>query len=170
MTTHRVPLRASGWLALVGVVLFATVGTVMITVGDTPQGPVPAALVAAGAGDSVPAGVQRVVWGTGAALVPAEVSCAVVLESGDRREVDTASGVEGSTAQVAGVGRAVVLGVTPRTQAGEVVCSGGGLERFATTGQRGGPPGAVVGVFFYVGAAVAAVWALATLTRRRPAA
>ncbi|QAY63502.1 hypothetical protein ET495_09825 [Xylanimonas allomyrinae] len=166
----RVPLRASGYLAMLAVVLFAVVGTIMLVSGDTPRGPFRDALVVAGGRDPVPAGTQRVVWGVGAALVPADVVCTVTLATGETRDVDTtALGPDRPTAQVAGFGTATQLGVTMRTRDGDLSCAGGGLERFATADRRGGPPGAVLAVFFYVLAAVAALWALATLGLRRSA-
>lgn len=160
--------RASGYAALVAVVLFVVVGVTLLARGDVVPQPPRDAWVGAGDGVAVALGSRGPVWGVGDDLDPAAVRCTWTSRQGASGTLDTAmSGTRPSAATDRGT--AVLLADAHGTEAHEIRCSGGGLTSFAVAAPTTAPPTAALGTGFFVFAAVAAVWAVVALrvTRRR---
>lgn len=165
----RKTVRASGYLAMLGVLLCAIVGTVLVT---GPQG-----LTAPYAGNVHPAGTvadtkgsRYVIWGAGDELDPQKVTCTKTSYNGSTITLPLGEGVprETTTVPARGAGSAMEMTSLLANVFGvDVQCSGGGLEHFALSRYESGPPKWVIGIGFFVFGGVAALWSLLTLTLTR---
>lgn len=173
----RRTVRASGYAALLGVLVFGVVGWWAVTTDQGPRGPYAADVVAAGTPLDTSSRTSGVVWGRGEALVPEAVTCTGTTNGGEAVDVDVAGLAEPRpTAEILRTGgtdvppgEMVELFEDSVLPGASVTCSGGGLETYALGELRLGPPWWVVGIGFFVLAGIAAAWALAALViARRP--
>ncbi|WP_421735809.1 hypothetical protein [Cellulomonas sp.] len=163
-TLIRRVARASGFLALFGVVLFAVVGLVMLRSAGAPPHPTLTAPVAAGAAGQ--AGVRTLaVWGAGV-TDPDAVTCTWLTPEQVPATLDLAD--EHLTADDPTLGVVTLVGTIYAPTARDVTCTGGGMTSFAFANHQSGPPSSAVGIGFLVGAGVAALWAALMLTTTRP--
>ncbi|QAY64386.1 hypothetical protein ET495_15525 [Xylanimonas allomyrinae] len=160
--------RMSGYTAAASVAVCLVAAGVVLTRGDVVPAPTASAWVGAGQAVHVALGSRGPVWGVGARLDPEAVRCEWTSRHGESGTLDM--GAAGArTSEGTSEGTAVLLGDAEGTEAHTVVCSGGGLERFAVAAPTTAPPAAALGVGFIAFAVVAAVWAVVSLrsTRRR---
>lgn len=155
--------RASGFLAVLGVLLFTGLGVWQLVAGDAPKAPRASWVVPAGTADEVIIAAGTVVWGSGEALVPEDVRCSITTRNGEHPVPTQDRPEPHDVVSVRGHGEMVALAEVDNLPEGTMSCSGGGLEEFAQGERRSGPSGQVVGAGFLVFAGVAALWAVVTL-------
>jgi hypothetical protein len=163
-TLLRRVARASGFLAVFGVVLFGTVGLIMLRVSSAPPSPTLSAPVAAGASGEA-GGRTLAVWGADV-QDPGAVTCTWLTPEEVPATLDLADDHLAADDPTLGVVTLVGTIYAPTTR--EVTCSGGGMTSFAFSNQDSGPPPRAVGIGFLVGAGISAMWAALMLTVTRP--
>ena len=171
----RKAVRASGYLALAGIVLFAGIGvTHLVSAGQPPT--IDPTSYQAGAPIKVSTSKANTFWGQGTGLDASTVVCTSRNLDGNYPAVLPAGTPQGSeslaTITDPEIGELVYLASSaePRFRNDVVTCEGPGLETVWLSQDLQTPleRGAVIG--FLVAAGVAALWAFVTLrlTRRRP--
>ncbi|MEK8227346.1 hypothetical protein NKG05_16505 [Oerskovia sp. M15] len=134
----RSTVRASGYVALLGVLLFGIVGLWQVTADKGPRGPYASDVVPAGTVVDTEKVNGTIIWGGGSGLVPDEVTCTVTRREGGTAELDLTSTEPRATAAVlrprsaeTPPGEMTVLAEIPHLPGTDLTCSGGGLETFA---------------------------------------